>query len=105
MDVSKVFLCAVRLVRDPAACAYWAWRGQLAGAEASKGLKHVLFVTTGLRGTGIIDKVKGIFEKAGVAVSIHDKVESNPKDYNVMDAYKLYVEDKCDGFVSIGGGS
>src|SRR5438132_13348753 len=49
--------------------------------------------------------MKSIFEKAGVAVSIYDKVESNPKDYNCMDAYKLYIDDKCDGFVSIGGGS
>ena len=40
------------------------------------GLKHVLFVTSGLRGTGIVDEVKSIFEKAGVAVSIYDKVES-----------------------------
>jgi methanol:N,N-dimethyl-4-nitrosoaniline oxidoreductase len=79
---------------------------ELAGVEAAgMGLKHVLFVTTGLRGTGIIDELQSIFEKAGVAVSIYAKVESNPKDYNCMDAYKLYMADKCDGFVSIGGGS
>ncbi len=106
MDVSKVFQYAVRLVRIMPRALIGPGAVELAGAEAAgMGLKHVLFVTTGLRGTGIIDEVKGIFEKAGVAVSIYDKVESNPKDYNVMDAYKLYVEDKCDGFVSIGGGS
>src|SRR5215213_64323 len=77
-----------------------------AGPEAAAmGLRHVLFVTTGLRGTGIIDECKTNFEDAGVSVSVYDKVETNPKDYNVMDAYNAYVENECDGFVSIGGGS
>ena len=38
-------------------------------------------------------------------MTVYDKVESNPKDYNVMDAYKAFSEGECDGFVSIGGGS
>src|SRR3712207_8891691 len=41
--------------------------------------KHVLFVTTGLRGTGIIDECRTNFENAGVSVSVYDKVETNPK--------------------------
>ncbi len=69
------------------------------------GLKHVLFVTSGLRGTGIIDECKTNFENAGVSVTVYDKVESNPKDYNVMDSYKAFADAECDGFVSIGGGS
>ena len=69
------------------------------------GLNHVLFVTSGLEGTGIIDECKTNFENAGVSVTVYDKVESNPKDYNVMDAYKAFSEGECDGFVSIGGGS
>jgi alcohol dehydrogenase class IV len=77
-----------------------------AGPEAAAmGLKHVLFVTSGLSGTGIIDECKTNFENAGVSVTVYDKVESNPKDYNVMDAYEAYSEGECDGFVSIGGGS
>jgi methanol:N,N-dimethyl-4-nitrosoaniline oxidoreductase len=72
---------------------------------AAMGLKHVLFVTSGLRGTGIVDDLKGQFEQAGVSVTLYDKVESNPKDYNVMDVHQLYTDEKCDGFVSIGGGS
>src|SRR5918997_819939 len=69
------------------------------------GLSHVLFVTSGLRGTGIVDECKTNFENAGVSVTVYDKVESNPKDYNVMDAYNMFAENECDGFVSIGGGS
>ena len=69
------------------------------------GLRHSLIVTSGLRGTGIVDEVKQNFEKAGVAVTVYDKVESNPKDYNVMDAYQAFTEAECDSFVSVGGGS
>ena len=36
---------------------------------------------------------------------VYDQVESNPKDYNVMDAVALYQQNECDSFVSIGGGS
>jgi methanol:N,N-dimethyl-4-nitrosoaniline oxidoreductase len=72
---------------------------------AAMGLNHVLFVTSGLSGTGIIDECKTNFENAGVSVTVYDKVESNPKDYNVMAAYKAFSDGECDGFVSIGGGS
>ena len=79
---------------------------EMAGEEAAGlGLKHVLFVTSGLSGTGIIDEMRRIFKDAGVAVSVYDKVESNPKDYNCMDSYSMFTEEQCDGFVSIGGGS
>jgi methanol:N,N-dimethyl-4-nitrosoaniline oxidoreductase len=51
-----------------------------AGPEAAAmGLRHVLFVTSGLSGTGIIDECKTNFENAGVSVTVYDKVESNPK--------------------------
>ena len=69
------------------------------------GLRNVLIVTTGLSGTGIVDEVTQNFEAAGVSTVLYDKVESNPKDYNVMDAYSAFVEGQCDGFVSLGGGS
>ena len=44
--------------------------------------------------SGIIDECKTNFENAGVSVTVYDKVESNPKDYNVMDAYEAYSEDE-----------
>ncbi len=106
MDVSQMYEFPVKeFFRQPRSLlgpgAY-----EAAGPEAAAmGLKHVLFVTTGLRGTGIIDECRRNFEEAGVSVSVYDKVETNPKDYNVMDAYKAYTDAECDGFVSIGGGS
>ncbi len=42
---------------------------------------------------------------SGVSITVYDKVESNPKDYNVMEADKTFTEGECDGFVSISGGT
>jgi methanol:N,N-dimethyl-4-nitrosoaniline oxidoreductase len=79
---------------------------ELVGVEAKNlGFKKSLLMTSGLRGTGIIDDIVGKVKYAGVDVVVYDQVESNPKDYNVMDAYLIYAEEKCDSFISIGGGS
>ena len=79
---------------------------ELVGVEAKNlGFKKSLLMTSGLRGTGIIDDIVGKVKYAGVDVVVFDKVESNPKDYNVMDAYQLYTDEKCDSFISVGGGS
>jgi methanol:N,N-dimethyl-4-nitrosoaniline oxidoreductase len=79
---------------------------ELVGVEAKQlGFKKSLLMTSGLRGTGIIEDIVGKVKYAGVDVAVYDKVESNPKDYNVMDAYQLYVDEKCDSFISVGGGS
>ncbi|GAC56827.1 putative N,N'-dimethyl-4-nitrosoaniline-dependent alcohol oxidoreductase [Gordonia hirsuta DSM 44140 = NBRC 16056] len=76
------------------------------GVEAKDlGMTRVLLMTTGLRGSGIIDELKGKIEYQGVDVVVFDKVESNPKDYNVMDAAAVYQTEKCDGIISVGGGS
>ena len=106
MDIGKVYEVPIREHwRQPRAL-LGPGAVEAAGPEAAAmGLKHVLIVTSGLRGTGIVDEVQTNFENAGVSVTVYDKVESNPKDYNVMDAYQAFSEAKCDGFVSLGGGS
>jgi methanol:N,N-dimethyl-4-nitrosoaniline oxidoreductase len=79
---------------------------ELVGVEAKQlGFKRSLLMTSGLRGTGIIEDIVGKVKYQGVDVVVYDKVESNPKDYNVMDAYQLYADEKCDSFISVGGGS
>ncbi|MGB0097003.1 MAG: NDMA-dependent methanol dehydrogenase [Solirubrobacteraceae bacterium] len=79
---------------------------ELVGVEAKNyGFKKSLLMTSGLRGTGIIDDIVGKVKYAGVDVAVYDQVESNPKDYNVMDAYQMYAGEKCDSFISVGGGS
>ncbi|HET7478910.1 MAG TPA: iron-containing alcohol dehydrogenase, partial [Rubrobacteraceae bacterium] len=106
MDLSKILEFPIKEHFAQPRALMGAGAHENAGPEAAEmGLKHVLFVTSGLKGTGIIDECKTNFENAGVSVTVYDKVESNPKDYNVMDAYKAFTEAECDGFVSIGGGS
>ena len=106
MDTTKVFEYPVLEHWRQPRCLLGPGAWEAGGPEAAAmGLEHVLFVTSGLSGTGIVDEVEANFKDAGVAVTIYDKVESNPKDYNVMDAYQLFAEEKCDGFVSVGGGS
>lgn len=106
VDTSRMFEFPVKEFFKQPRSLLGAGAYEQAGPEAAAmGLRHVLFVTSGLRGTGIIDECKTNFENAGVSVTVYDKVESNPKDYNVMDAYNMFTENECDGFVSIGGGS
>jgi formaldehyde dismutase / methanol dehydrogenase len=79
---------------------------EIIGPEALKlGFKKTLVMTSGLRGSNIVDKIVGSLKYHGLEVVVYDKVESNPKDYNVMDAVALYQQNNCDSFVSIGGGS
>ena len=76
------------------------------GPEAKKlGFRKILVMTTGLRGSDTVHKIVESLKWHGLETVLFDKVESNPKDYNVMDAVALYQETKCDSFVSIGGGS
>jgi methanol:N,N-dimethyl-4-nitrosoaniline oxidoreductase len=69
------------------------------------GIKNAMITTTGLKGTGIVEEIKGILNYHGIPTVVYDKVTSNPKDYEVMEAYKIFMDAKCDGIVSIGGGS
>lgn len=79
---------------------------QTVGDECkSAGMKKALIVTSGLKGTGIIDEMKGVINYAGVSTEIYDKISSNPRTTQVMEAYKAFKEAKCDGVVAVGGGS
>ena len=79
---------------------------EIIGPEAIKlGFKRTLVMTSGLRGSDIVHKITESMKYHGLEVVVYDQVESNPKDYNVMDAVGLYQQNNCDSFVSIGGGS
>lgn len=79
---------------------------EMVGVEAKKlGFKRTLLMTSGMRGTDLVDDVAGKIRYQGIDVVIYDKVESNPKDYNCMDAADLYRREHCDSIVSVGGGS
>ncbi|MBF0361186.1 MAG: iron-containing alcohol dehydrogenase [Oligoflexia bacterium] len=87
--------------------AYVGWGAHtMLGIEAKKlGMKHAMIVTTGLRGTGIIDEIRGILQYAGVTSDVYTNVTGNPKDHEVMEGYKSVMKSKSDGLISIGGGS
>ena len=68
-------------------------------------IKKALITTSGLKGTGIVDEINQILTTQGVSTEIYDKVTSNPKDYQIMEAYDMFKKAGCDGVVSIGGGS
>jgi formaldehyde dismutase / methanol dehydrogenase len=69
------------------------------------GIKKALITTTGLQGTGIVEEIKGILNYIGISTEIYDKVTSNPWDYQAEEACKMFKETRCDGVVSVGGGS
>lgn len=78
----------------------------IVGVEAKNlGFKRTLLITTGLRGSGIIEELIGKIQHQGVDVVLYDGVESNPKDYNAMEAAAMYTKEKCDSIISVGGGS
>ena len=78
-----------------------------AGAQA-KALRvtHVLLVTDKvLNKIGMADTIRKQLVEAGIKVTIFDGAEANPKDTNVVDGLKVFKDNKCDGIVTLGGGS
>jgi len=78
-----------------------------AGAQAKAlGATSLLIVTdAGLSKMGVADKIKSQLEEAGLKAAIFDGAEPNPTDRNVHEGVKVYGDNKCDGIVSLGGGS
>jgi formaldehyde dismutase / methanol dehydrogenase len=83
----------------------WGAHETVADECKSANIKKALIVTTGLKGTGIVDEIKQILNYHGISTEIFNKVTSNPKDYEAMAGYTVFKEAQCDGVVSIGGGS
>jgi len=83
----------------------WGVHETVADECKAHGIKKALITTTGLKGTGIVDEIKSILNYHGIPTEIFNKITSNPKDYEMMEAYKVFKETGCDGVVSVGGGS
>jgi alcohol dehydrogenase class IV len=83
----------------------WGAHETVADECKAANIKKALITTTGLKGTGIVDEINQILTTHGISTEIFNKVTSNPKDYEVMEAYKVFKEAECDGVVSVGGGS
>jgi alcohol dehydrogenase len=74
-------------------------------AKALGATKLLIVTDAGLAKMGVADKIKGQLEEAGLQAVIFSGAEPNPTDLNVHDGVKVYQENKCDGIVSLGGGS
>jgi alcohol dehydrogenase len=77
------------------------------GAQAKAlGATNILIVTdAGLAKLGVADQIKKQLEEAGLKAVVFDGAEPNPTDKNVHAGVEAYKSNKCDGIVSLGGGS
>jgi methanol:N,N-dimethyl-4-nitrosoaniline oxidoreductase len=102
----QIFQFPIIYSRQPGKTAIgWGVHTTVADECKKAGMKKVLIVTTGLKGTGIVDEIKQILTTNGISVEVYDKVESNPREYHVMNGYGVFKAAECDGVVSVGGGS
>jgi alcohol dehydrogenase len=74
-------------------------------AKALGATKLLIVTDAGLAKMGIADQIKTQLEASGLKAVIFDGAEPNPTDTNVHAGVKVYKDNKCDGIVSLGGGS
>jgi alcohol dehydrogenase len=80
--------------------------GELGKQARSLGATKVMVVTDeGVAGVGILDRVRAILEKSGIALGVFDKVEKEPSLENVERAFKEASGLSCQAVVGLGGGS
>lgn len=72
----------------------------------SDGYNKVLIVTDKmLMQLGLLNGLLEQLKKDGVEYIIYDETVPNPTTENVMDAYRLYKDNGCQGVIAFGGGS
>ncbi len=70
------------------------------------GVKKPLFITgSGSTRKVLLPKATQHLDAVGMEYAVFDKIEANPKDYNVEEAAKFAIENGTDGIVALGGGS
>ena len=86
-----------------------AGEGALSGLKEEADRLHIkkpLIVTDeGVRAAGIIETMAGHLKKEKIAYEIYDGVKTDPLDTMVKDGLSVFLESRCDGILSIGGGS
>jgi alcohol dehydrogenase len=77
------------------------------GVEIKKlNLKALLIVTDKvLNAVGVVKKVTDVLDAEGISYIIFDDVKPNPTTQNVVDGLAAFESAKCDGILSVGGGS
>lgn len=82
---------------------------KLVGEKAQMlGVKKPLIVTDSFLRTlegGPVAQVISALEEQGLPYAIFDQVAPNPKIKNCLDGLKIYEGERCDGVITVGGGS
>jgi alcohol dehydrogenase len=58
-----------------------------------------------MRQVGTLDRVEKILTGGGVAVVVSDDVDPNPKDFDIDRQTRVFLDNRCDFTVGLGGGS
>ncbi|MDQ2682857.1 MAG: iron-containing alcohol dehydrogenase [Chloroflexota bacterium] len=84
----------------------WGASAQVGDRLKELGVTKALLVSDpGVQGAGIVDSVARHIEAAGIGVVRYTGVQPNPTVANVEAGQALYVTNRCDGIVGLGGGS
>ncbi len=80
---------------------------KLAGKYAKNlGARRVLVVTdSGVREAGWLKDVITSLENSGLTYTIFEDVSPNPRDLQVKKGVEIYLQNRCDSIVCVGGGS
>ncbi|WP_425430015.1 iron-containing alcohol dehydrogenase [Desulfamplus magnetovallimortis] len=72
----------------------------------SFGINKVLIVTdNGVLSAGWADKVNASLKSRGIKTVVFNNVSPNPRDHEVMAGRELFLDERCDLIVAVGGGS
>ena len=97
-----------------ARCLYWRRPIPLSGIGSiqkipsllqKEKVNKVMVVTGPTIGKKLAPKILSELESSGISYVLFSEVESNPSVNTVNRIQKLYLENDCDGFIAIGGGS
>lgn len=67
--------------------------------------KPLVVTDKGLMAAGVAPRVMAALDAAAVPYALYDAVEANPSINTVEAVRRLYMDERCDGLVAIGGGS
>ena len=73
--------------------------------KVESSVKPMIVSDEGLVKAGIVDKILAILNECNISYTLYTKVTPNPSVYTVNELYSLYIENSCDSFIAIGGGS
>lgn len=70
------------------------------------GVKKPLLATDkGVARVGVAGQVEDVLKKANIPYAVFDEIVPNPTDNNVTACHAVYVKEKCDSIIALGGGS